>query len=373
MIDKNLGTTVSTTAGSVTLAVDDSCNLNATYIEASTDDTYSVTLNSSFSYDEDNVVVTGRGSGEKMEVSQSKGNISISNCQIISVSIDGVSVTNHTISATASEGGMITPEGDSIVAAGNSITYSFQAQEGYELSDVLVDGISIGAVTSYEFTQVSADHQIRAVFIKKQIDPPPSPTPTPAPGENPGQNVALPAVKQTNVITTQDLALTTASKERKIKLEASANGQSQLSYSSDNPDVRVGADGIITIKKDFVGQAVITIRSAETEQYTSASKTVTVTVNPTGTKIKKLKKEASGKLTVTWKKNDKVTGYQISYSTASDFKNEKIRTVKKNKTESLVLKKLKKKKYFVRVRTYKSVGGKKYYSKWSKGKGVTLK
>ena len=133
------------------------------------------------------------------------------------------------------------------------------------------------------------------------------------------------------------------------------------------------SDGKLIVPKDYVGQAGIMISAAENSKYTAVSKTITVTVNPSGTNLKKLKKNGSGKMTVTWKKNKKITGYQISYSMSSDFKGEKIKTVKKNKTVKLVLKKLKKKKYYVRIRTYKTVGGKKYYSAWSKAKSIKIK
>ena len=79
---------------------------------------------------------------------------------------------------------------------------------------------------------------------------------------------------------------------------------------------------------------------------------------------------------VKWKKKTtQVTGYQIQYSTDKNFKKgNKTVTVSKNKTTSKTISKLKaKKKYYVRVRTYKTVNGKKYYSGWTKAKTVTTK
>ena len=73
--------------------------------------------------------------------------------------------------------------------------------------------------------------------------------------------------------------------------------------------------------------------------------------------------------TVKWKKKTKITGYQIQYSTSSKFsmKNTKTVKIKKAKTVSKKITKLKAaKKYYVRIRTYK---GKKY-SKWSKVKSI---
>jgi len=100
----------------------------------------------------------------------------------------------------------------------------------------------------------------------------------------------------------------------------------------------------------------------------------TFTIVPKGTKIKTLTK-GKKKITVKWKKQTKQTkGYQIQYSTSKKFKGAKIKTIKKNKTTKVVLKKLKAKKtYYVRIRTYKTVGKTKYYSAWSKAKRVKVK
>ena len=98
------------------------------------------------------------------------------------------------------------------------------------------------------------------------------------------------------------------------------------------------------------------------------------TVKPKKTSIKKLSK-GKKKFTVTWAKVSGVKGYQIQYSTDKKFKkNNKSVTVTKQKTTNATVKKLKsKKKYYVRVRTYKTVNGKKIYSSWSKVKSVKTK
>lgn len=100
----------------------------------------------------------------------------------------------------------------------------------------------------------------------------------------------------------------------------------------------------------------------------------TETVKPNKTSIKKLSK-GKKKFTVTWAKVSGVKGYQIQYSSDKKFKkNNKSVTVTKQKTTKATVKKLKsKKKYYVRVRTYKTVNGKKIYSSWSKVKSVKTK
>ena len=95
---------------------------------------------------------------------------------------------------------------------------------------------------------------------------------------------------------------------------------------------------------------------------------------PKKTKIKKVK-AAKKALAVTWKKVSGVKGYQVQVATDKKFKkNKKTVTIKKQKTTKTTVKKLKaKKKYYVRVRTYKTVNGKKVYSSWSSAKSVKTK
>lgn len=106
-------------------------------------------------------------------------------------------------------------------------------------------------------------------------------------------------------------------------------------------------------------------------QPTQTSKTV---AKPKSAKIKKVK-AAKKAVSVEWKKVSGVKGYQIQVATDKKFKkNKKTATVKKQKTTKITIKKLKaKKKYYVRIRTYKTVNGKKVYSSWSKVKTVKTK
>lgn len=118
------------------------------------------------------------------------------------------------------------------------------------------------------------------------------------------------------------------------------------------------------------------VTTPSTTQPTTKPSTTknTKTVKPKKTSIKKLSK-GKKKFTVTWAKVSGVKGYQIQYSTDKKFKkNNKSVTVTKQKTTKATVKKLKsKKKYYVRVRTYKTVNGKKIYSSWSKVKSVKTK
>ncbi len=105
---------------------------------------------------------------------------------IADVTVDGTSVgavstytfsnvtTNHTIATTfnqvytitasAATGGAITPTGTVQVTSGNSQTFTVTADTGYTIADVTVDGTSVGAVSTYTFDNVTADHTIAAAF-----------------------------------------------------------------------------------------------------------------------------------------------------------------------------------------------------------------
>lgn len=121
-----------------------------------------------------------------------------------------------------------------------------------------------------------------------------------------------------------------------------------------------------------------TVNSSESLTSTTVSATSTTAKStaskPKNTSIKKLKKGKKS-ITISWSKTAGVKGYQIQLATDKKFKkNKKSVTIKKQKTTKTTVKKLKgKKKYFVRVRTYKTVNGKKVYSSWSKIKSVKTK
>ena len=149
------------------------------------------------------------------------------------------------------------------------------------------------------------------------------------------------------------------------------------------PSVTVKAPNGTKLKKDThytvkwasgrknVGKYKVTITMKG--GYTG-SKTLYLTINPPKTKIKKLTAgKKSIKVSIS-KKTTQVTGYEIQYSTSKKFKSAKKKTISKNKTTSYTIKKLKAKKtYYVRVRTYKKVGSKKYYSAWSSYKSKKTK
>ena len=188
--------------------------------------------------------------------------------------------------------------------------------------------------------------------------------------------------------------------------------------SSDENVIKVSSDGIITATG--VGTATVTTvteqkghganssatevtntynftvsKKAVTPDTTTASKPNTTTAAKPATKpatttkktntkpaakVKlanqtvKVKANGRKKIKVSWKKDKKASGYEITYSTKKSFKGKKTIVVKNNKTTSKIVKKLtSKKKYFVKVRSYKQVGKTKTYGAYSKVKTVKVK
>ena len=95
--------------------------------------------------------------------------LAVDNVKLMAVE-DGPVAQKYTITATAGEGGVITPAGEVSVKEGASQTFTITASEGYAIADVLVDGQSVGAVDSYTFENVTANHTIAALFTKTASD-----------------------------------------------------------------------------------------------------------------------------------------------------------------------------------------------------------
>ena len=151
-------------------------------------------------------------------------------------------------------------------------------------------------------------------------------------------------------------------------------GDGALTYRSSNPKVAViSKAGKVTLKG--VGKTVITITAAKTYDFNKTEKRVTITVLPKRTAITSLKNIKGPSMKVTWKRNAAVTGYQLQYSRSKTFrKGVKTITIKTNKSTTRKISKLtKKKRYYVRIRTYRTVSKKTYRSLWSGTKSLIIK
>lgn len=176
-------------------------------------------------------------------------------------------------------------------------------------------------------------------------------------------NARIPAV-----ITAKSVTLNQSTKKTSV-FTAETDGKITLK-SSNSKIVKVSGTKIIPVAP---GKVTLTITAARGQDYEKASKKISVTVRPLTTSKLSLKSTAKKQATVSWTAAKSISGYQIYYSQRSNMKNAKHITAKSS-AKSAVLKNLtSKKKYYVRIRTYKTVSGKKYYSTWSSVKSVTVK
>jgi len=99
-------------------------------------------------------------------------NITEQNTVLKSVTISNcvVAPTTFTITASAGANGSIDPSGEVTVSKGADQTFTITPDMGYHVADVLVDGSSVGAVTTYTFTNVTANHTISATFAINDTD-----------------------------------------------------------------------------------------------------------------------------------------------------------------------------------------------------------
>ena len=199
-----------------------------------------------------------------------------------------------------------------------------------------------------------------------------------------GKRTATYACTHTGCKATYTKTLQTYYKVNTIKLNKTAytyNGKVQKPSvtvkNSKGKTLKNGTDYTVSYPKGMKNVGKYTVKVALKGNY-SGSKSMTYNINPKGTGVSKVTAAKKG-FKVTWKKQaTQTTGYQVQYSTSSKFKKAKTVTISKNKTTSKSVGKLSaKKKYYVRVRTYKTVkvNGKnvKLYSGWSKAKSVITK
>lgn len=164
------------------------------------------------------------------------------------------------------------------------------------------------------------------------------------------------SVKKKQTITAFDITKTYNTKP--FSSGAKTDGGGTLTYNIKNRKVAdINASGTISIKG--YGKTEIEITATANGEYEAAAKTITLTVLPKAPKVSTAKSQKAKTLLVKWKKDKLASGYFIQCSTDKKFrKNVKTVKIPKNKTVSKKVTKLKsKKKYYVRVCAYTSVGG----------------
>ena len=253
----------------------------------------------------------------------------------------------------------------------------FTADEGYNF----VDGISVGVTNSSGWRIDSQDSKSIVVFVNMGY----------AQHEHNYQNVITKATTSANGYIGKECAICgdkiteTIYYPKTIKLQATnytySGGVKKPSVSiidaNGNTISSANYNVFYATGRKNVGRYKVTV-TFKGDKY-SGSKYTYFYINPKGTSISKVYR-AKKAFTVKWKKQStkmatsRITGYQIRYSTSSKMTSPKYKTVKGYKYTSKKITKLSaKKKYYVQVRTYKTVSGKTYYSSWSSVKSVKTK
>ena len=136
--------------------------------------------------------------------------------------------------------------------------------------------------------------------------------------------------------------------------------------------LKKGTDYTVTYSGGRKDVGTYSVKVTLTGKYTG-EKVLTFKIDPSKTSVSKLT-AGKGSITATWKKAAKMSGYELQYATAKSFSGATTVTVSGDSTTKYALKNLKaKKKYYVRVRTYKIVNGEKVYSAWSSAKNIKTK
>lgn len=179
--------------------------------------------------------------------------------------------------------------------------------------------------------------------------------------------------KASKKITVKKTSISKTYGDKTFSLGVSTAKGEKLTYSLSSKSVVKVANGKAKILG--CGKVTITIKSAASKNYNAASsKKITITVKPKKMSMYTPKSKKAGQMTVSWKKDTKASGYEISYATNSKFKKAKKTTVKSYRSTSKTISKLSKgKTYYVRIRSYKTVKGKKIYSSYSTVKKVKIK
>ena len=166
---------------------------------------------------------------------------------------------------------------------------------------------------------------------------------------------------------------TVSNKTKSFSLNAKTNGNGKLSYSSSNKGVvTVNSNGQVRVVN--CGIAEITIKASATTGYFAATKKITIQVIPSKPSLRTVKSPAKKIITAKWKKDKTITGYQFYMSTNKSFKTGTLtREYKSNKTQFKIFGWKSKKTYYLKMRSYKKVGGKKIYSDWSSVRKVKVK
>lgn len=154
-----------------------------------------------------------------------------------------------------------------------------------------------------------------------------------------------------------------------VRVQAKGN----VTYTSTNRNIAVvnSTSGLVNAKKP--GVVKIKVTAAGNSNYNRATGVITLVVTPAKVNMTKVTAVSGRGFRALYNKVDGATGYRIAYSTDRSFKNYKTKYVSSNSSKAVIKNLAKNKKYYVRVRAYKKVNGRKYFGLASNTKSVTIK
>lgn len=192
--------------------------------------------------------------------------------------------------------------------------------------------------------------------------------------ESMGTSILISLGKIPANITAGNIKKTASSvKNQTFSLGIKRNGNGKITYSSFHPKVKVNARGNVTIAKNFVGTAYLVIRTQETQDYEAGVKKIAIQVAPEQTSLSGIQNLKGKKMKLSWNTKSSATGYEIQYSSSSNFKNAKTIAKKGYQNKTVTISGLTKNKtYYTRIRIVRRAAGADVFSPWSAAKRIKI-
>lgn len=170
-------------------------------------------------------------------------------------------------------------------------------------------------------------------------------------------------VKADRTLTYDGKKEVTGSYDKPFQIKIKANGANpKIRYNVSDPKI-LAIDSKGVIKAKSIGSCTVTAYVQEDDNYKKSNEIkIKMRIVPAKVKVKSVTPKSGRRISLKWTRDSKVDGYYIRYSTNKKMQNSKAITIKKNKTTSVTLKNLKrKKKYYIEIYGYKKVKeGKRY-------------
>ena len=173
----DLSAEVYTTAEEIVFYADSEEGSNGVDVLAEEGEVYEITLSSALEGDNEEITVSGLGVGETIEVSQQNGDVSVEG-EGAFLEIEGEAQPQVAVTASAGAGGSITGAGKNYYSYGSYLEYHITPDAGYQIQEVLIDGVNAGAEEYYGFSELKYPHTIEVHFTKKAQTQPSAPAVT---------------------------------------------------------------------------------------------------------------------------------------------------------------------------------------------------